>query len=101
MRAIALRYPGALRELDVLPLSLLEHRVRVAREVAAGAEPPLWYVMIEAYHTQLRESLAARARVRNRCVHSSPKAVLRQVAARFGLSEDDARELLYPRAATA
>lgn len=58
MRALAKRFPGALREIDELPLEEIESRVAALDEVVAGrAEPPEWARYFLAYHGWMRAVL--------------------------------------------
>ncbi len=54
MRALARRFPGALREIDELPMQLLEERAAEASRVAAGGRAPLWLLAFAGYHPLLR-----------------------------------------------
>lgn len=61
-RALAARFPGALKELDRLPLEEIDRRVSgLARALDGGAVEP-WMTAITAYHAKLRELLAAKRR---------------------------------------
>ena len=65
MRALAKRHPGALREIDELPLEEIEARVGTLEEVVAGrAEPPEWAVYFLEYHGWMRAVL----RVKRLCL---------------------------------
>lgn len=60
MAALAARWPGALREIDQVPLAELERRERHLHAVAAGDPPEPWAVAMDAYHRQLRGALGAK-----------------------------------------
>lgn len=53
MRALAARHPGALREIDELPMDEIEERIAV---LEAG-EQPSWAVTLIAYHGWMRVAL--------------------------------------------
>lgn len=58
MRVLAAQYPGALRELDELPLSLIEIRIGALTEVIeAGVEVAPWMRWMVDYHGYLRAAL--------------------------------------------
>jgi hypothetical protein len=61
MAALAARFPGALREIDALPLATIRGRVAALDAVLrgdAGAEP--WMVAQAAFHRLARGALAAK-----------------------------------------
>lgn len=61
MRAIAARWPGALRELDARPLDELRGRVDAIR--AAAADPSRvarWMIAADLFHRHARAALAAK-----------------------------------------
>lgn len=60
MRALAARFPGALRELDDLPLEVIEERVATLSGVAAGQPAPAWARWSIAYHGWMRVLLRLR-----------------------------------------
>lgn len=63
MRALAARWPGALRELDRLPIEALE--ARLAALAAADPEaPPRWVLRDDAWHRTMAAALRARALLR-------------------------------------
>lgn len=65
MRRLAQRFPGALREIDELPLEVIEERVRILDAVVRGAEePPEWAVYFVAYHGWMRAAL----RIKRACL---------------------------------
>jgi hypothetical protein len=53
MRALAGRFPGALRELQSLPVDVLRERLVVAVRIAAGEPRPVWLVAVAALHEGL------------------------------------------------
>ncbi|MBI5517732.1 MAG: hypothetical protein HY909_28430 [Deltaproteobacteria bacterium] len=60
LRALAARFPGALRELDRLPLEVLSRRAGALREAAVTGDPAAWMRWLWAFHGALRGALAAR-----------------------------------------
>lgn len=65
MRRLAQRFPGALREIDELPLAVIEERVRILDAVVRGDEqPPEWAVYFVAYHGWMRAAL----RIKRACL---------------------------------
>lgn len=61
MRALAARFPGALREIDELPLEVIEARIEELDAALAGHhEAPRWAVLLERYHAWMRAVLAIR-----------------------------------------
>jgi hypothetical protein len=67
MAALALEFPGALREADALPLSELEHRVGALRDVQRALAPSaLWMDAITRFHALTRGALCAKAWLRGR-----------------------------------
>jgi len=55
MRALAGRFPGALRELQSLPVHVLRERLGAAARVETGEERPTWLVAVAALHEGLLE----------------------------------------------
>ncbi len=59
MRALAARFPGALREIDALPLEVIEARI-AELEAARGTSAPRWAQQMAEYHAWMRAALALR-----------------------------------------
>jgi hypothetical protein len=58
LRSLARQFPGALRELDRLPLPSIEARLRELEQVLAeGREPALWMRLQVSYHGFMRATL--------------------------------------------
>jgi hypothetical protein len=58
MKALALRFPGALRELDELPMEMVELRLATLDSLVAGAEAtPDWVRLQIDYHGLMRAAL--------------------------------------------
>lgn len=61
LAALAARFPGALRELDGLPLAVIERRLASLRAVLAGsAQVERWMTLQIAYHGCMRAVLRLR-----------------------------------------
>lgn len=61
MRALASRFPGALRELDRLPREAIVDKLAALGSVHEGAAIPPWMVAIDRYHRWLRVGLRRRS----------------------------------------
>lgn len=67
LAALALEFPGALRETDALSLAELEHRIDALREVDGTRKPSArWMDAITAFHALARGALSAKAWLRGR-----------------------------------
>lgn len=62
-RRLAAQFPGALWELDRLPLATLEERHHALEAAANGAPLAPWMGWLEAYHALFRGALAVKGRV--------------------------------------
>ena len=95
LRALARAFPGALRELDAIPLDELERRaVHLAWVLSdAGAAEP-WVEPMFRYHEILRGELAERARGALRRGRPSI-AALAILSTETSLGEPKLRELLF------
>src|SRR5271170_1520673 len=60
MAALASRFPGALREIDDLPLETIAERVRELRASEEGAPAARWMEASHAFHTLTRGALCAK-----------------------------------------
>ncbi|MRG93301.1 hypothetical protein [Polyangium spumosum] len=66
-KALAERFPGALCELDTLPLDVVDARLEAIRSALAGGGIEAWIAWMIGYHALLRASLRIRIRaVRDR-----------------------------------
>ncbi|MDI1483113.1 hypothetical protein [Polyangium sp. y55x31] len=61
-KALAERFPGALHELDTLPLDVVDARLAAIRAVVAGGEIEPWMAWMASYHALLRAGLHIRIR---------------------------------------
>lgn len=60
LQALATRFPGALREIDRLPLSELRHRIARLAAVGAGQPAERWMVAVALFHQLARGALCAK-----------------------------------------
>ena len=63
LRDLAREFPGALRELDTVPLGEVDRRRRVLDEAAQGGAPEPWMLWMIAYHATMRAALLVKARL--------------------------------------
>lgn len=92
MRALASRFPGALREIDELPMELIDARLAAIEWALAGAPPEPWMIALGRYHAWMRLALGLRlACARERSVEAA-RAWLAG-AARPHVDDVDPREL--------
>lgn len=91
MRALAARFPGALREIDEIPLEALIARIDEL-DRAPGAAP--WMRAHARYHELLRAKLAAKS---ERAPGGRLVAVvIAEIATEHGATPDDIRALVFP-----
>jgi hypothetical protein len=68
MRALASRFPGALREIDELPREVITTRIdAIARALASSGHEP-WMLALSRYHACLRVALRIRRAIPERTV---------------------------------
>jgi hypothetical protein len=88
LRSLARQFPGALRELDRLPLPLIEARLRELEQVLAeGCEPALWMRLQVSYHGFMRATL--RVKRWSRGWPQEQSAALAALAARYVPAADE------------
>jgi hypothetical protein len=63
LRQLASEFPGALRELDGLPLAELDRRLAAARAAERGSQPEPWLGWMLAYHRRMRLCLRIKQRL--------------------------------------
>jgi hypothetical protein len=85
LRAIATEFPGALRELDTLPLDEIERRRDALTQAAQGHPVEPWMAWMHAYHGLMRTALSIRRALGRRALASADRAneVADDVAARL------------------
>jgi hypothetical protein len=66
MRVLAAEFPGALRELDALPIEELERRLVAVQAALQGAPAETWIDWMHRYHERMRWALAAKRRIGGR-----------------------------------
>ncbi|MFO0614226.1 MAG: hypothetical protein U0414_16675 [Polyangiaceae bacterium] len=102
---LAARFPGALKELDRLPLDEIDRRAHELERAASSGVALPWMVAVAAYHAKLRDLLAAKRRGEAVCEGRCTVVELATAAAgeRSGLEPREIRSLLAlkPRGATA
>ena len=64
LRPLAHEFPGALRELDCLPMAELEARLHAVAAAERGEVPQPWIAWMLAYHERMRLALEAKQRLR-------------------------------------
>lgn len=64
LRALAAEFPGALRELDCLPLGELDRRLAAVTRAEAGELVEPWIEWMLAYHQRMRLALRTKRRLR-------------------------------------
>lgn len=87
MRALAERFPGALREIDELPLEAIAERIRVLEAALTGEEEaPPWACFFVDYHGWLRAAL----RIKRLCNGAATlEEALSRVRARYRPEPDE------------
>ncbi|AUX21997.1 hypothetical protein SOCEGT47_024980 [Sorangium cellulosum] len=65
-RALAREFPGALNELDNLPLDEIERRLDAIARAQGGAPEERWMAWIHGYHALMRAALYVKIRVARR-----------------------------------
>jgi hypothetical protein len=78
LRPLAREFPGALRELDCLPLAELEARLRAVTAAEQGAVPEPWIAWMLCYHERMRVVLEVKQRLRG--ARPSDRAIVDEVA---------------------
>ncbi|AKF10117.1 hypothetical protein [Sandaracinus amylolyticus] len=92
MRALASRFPGALREIDELPMDEIDARIASLDRALAGGEVEPWMRALARYHAWMRLAL----RVRLACATERSEARARawlEVATRQHEDDVDPRAL--------
>lgn len=65
LSSLAREFPGALRELECLPLDAIDRRGEAVRRAEQGFTPEPWIEWMLAYHRLMRLALAAKRRLRD------------------------------------
>jgi hypothetical protein len=66
LRCLAEEFPGALRELDVLPLRVIEHRLAELESAASDGRAAAWMSWMHEYHALMRLALDVKRRIPKR-----------------------------------
>jgi hypothetical protein len=89
LRALSARFPGALRELDELPMELIEARLATLHAVLARQQPaPAWIALQLGYHGWMRAALCVKRIAAERAAIDAA-ALLLELATRY---QPDAHE---------
>ena len=95
-RALALRFPGVLRELDRAPLAALEERLQTLVHARSGAALPAWAELTWTFHRWLSVAHAVRrAAGRDRDVVAAG-ATFSNLGLSLGMCPEDLNSLLFP-----
>ncbi len=91
-RALARDFPGALNELDTLPLDAIDARAASLGVAAAGGPVEPWMDWLSGYHALLRAALAIKPRVRRGPALDGARAerLAREASASAGIAVDGA-----------
>jgi hypothetical protein len=65
-KALAGEFPGALQELDTLPLDVIDTRAADLARAARGGEMAPWMAWLHGYHALMRAALRVKLRLRGR-----------------------------------
>mgnify|MGYP000376665296 CR=1 FL=1 len=76
LRALAADFPGALRELDEIPLEVIDARIQALDRVADGAAPELWMLVTARFHELTRSALSAKRLLSHRATDEPSHAEL-------------------------
>ncbi len=102
LRRLTERFPGALYELDTLPLAEIDGRAAALRDAAARfgeAERPAWMGWMWRYHVLVREDLARR-RDEPKTAAPRPRATstaIAAIASEAGASKEEVEAALFVR----
>jgi hypothetical protein len=89
LRVLAARFPGALRELDELPMDAIEARLALLNDVLARVQPaPSWIALQLGYHGWMRAALRIKLIARGRD-SAHVDAVLAELPQRYAPSAFD------------
>lgn len=102
MKRLAARFPGALREMEVLSESALRHRRDAIDAVLSGANStlPFWMKAVSLFHPALRAVLTSRMKVTMQDRKALPRPsemAWRLVAESLGTTPGQAERLVFPK----
>jgi hypothetical protein len=91
-RALAAEFPGALNELDNLPLAEIERRLSALTRALAGGPEERWMAWMHRYHALMRAALYVKPRVARRAELAAHEAssLAERTAERAGVPVDAA-----------
>jgi hypothetical protein len=91
-RALAEAFPGALHELDVLPLEIIDARAEALRAACAGGPLPPWIPWMLGYHALMRAALRVKIRLARRKELSDERArsLAEDASTHAGIDVDEA-----------
>lgn len=89
-RALAETFPGALHELDTLPLDEIDRRAEALEAAASGGDRAPWMEWQHGYHALLRAALRIKARARKRELDDARVEALARDASQHAGVEVDA-----------
>ena len=90
-RALAGEFPGALHELDNLPLEEIDRRLAVIAQIERGGPVEPWMAWMQAYHALMRAALYMKIRVaRAESLSSGEAAALAERASAHAQTDVDA-----------
>lgn len=94
VRALALRFPGVLRELDRAPLPALEAR----HHVLISSDLPAWAELTWSYHRWLSVAHAVRRAAGRDRDQGAAERMLVALGCSLGMTSSDLNSLLFPPA---
>lgn len=91
LRALAVEFPGALREIEVLSIETIESRLAALDRCIAHDEPAaLWMRAMDGFHRWMRAALWVKRRARARDCVEDHTTLARDASRQFGLLIDSA-----------
>jgi hypothetical protein len=87
MRALAKRFPGALREIDELPLEIIQSRIATLRESDSSPEkqPEKWVLAMLRFHVAMSDVLAIKRILGRREITPALRAAAERVSSAWDL----------------
>jgi hypothetical protein len=91
-KALADAFPGALHELDTLPLALIDARIEALRAAASGGPEEPWMAWMLGYHALMRAALRVKIRLSRRrdLDDQRARALAEDASAHAGVTVDEA-----------
>lgn len=83
MRALAKRFPGALREIDELPLEIIQSRIDAL--IRHEGEPEPWMIAMQRFHVAMRDVLAIKRILGRREITPALRAAAERVSSAWDL----------------